>query len=1290
LNQNLYPIQAVDLAVVRDSTSFVAKPLNQGDTVAYGQFNISNFEHGIVFDNVTLFNDVIYNLITGLRQNRITVRGTKTAEWNGTIDAQGFILNQDNIQEWNNITKYTKGSIVKYKNKYWISLRVLEPSMVFDAQYWKETDYNEVQKGLLPNPSTRSYESTLYYDTNTPNLSKDADLLSWSLIGYRPRDYLALADLTDITQVNVYKNLIKEKGTRIATENFKGITLPQGGIDYEVYENWAIKTGEFGGVLDNNFVDFRLNQNELTGNPSIVGLTTGIYTDGVQQEVPLYSVFNYGRPITDSNVLPTLPANTPNVLFPDAGYVNFNDITAYGYYYNDLNLAQTPLEKLYVGEYVWIADYQGTWQVYTPVSNGNLIQLINNLNGTVTLQFAEPHGLSKYQTIAIINFNSAVNGYRIVQSVVDNYRITVSLSLVSTIARLTGNGIVMRFQSQRVAQPSDIINLPLLNTEFVKNKVWVDTNNTGDWAVYRKSLNYSFDLELLKSSSTTFGSAVATTSDLGYLVGDTNAGTAYRYVYNPVFQRYDIVQILTGDASFGSSIAYYDSIFAISQPTGALITDRKIKVYNLVVSNIENELQLTQTILASDLPSPHTSTNFGSSIEFSGDGNWLYVSSYIENEVYVYVKSQVTGLYEYRTYITVGGLISGDNFGYSIATNYYGNTLTIGAPEIDTGVINNTGKSYIYERLFQNFEAQVASQIYVPQLFAIAWTPVTATQTATATAASTDRITVASSAGFKVGDAVVFTGTLLSAGAIAVITVYYVLDKDPGNVWFRITTSRDSLVPVDLVTDTGSMTATFQTEPAFVSVNGTLIADSQYAIIGSTLYMYASLNAGDIITLSDSTFVLIQELTATGSITIGQQYGYSADFNTYGTELLISSPFEIDADNKEGTIYRYTDGGGNYGIITGTTDCNVTVASTILLNGYAVLIPVGNASIAAAAIEAANITNVTATSVDGKLVISLLDVNLATVNDKLDITVLNATTLTELGIAKYTLTQEIVDPHPAGRTQFGTVIKFNESGSFVTSAPVAARYEATTFDATDDDNYNNDTLFDNNTTQFIDSYQNAGAVYMFDYLSNYNENLNNVGQFVYAQSINALNSEYGAQPYYGTAIDFNDNSVVVGTPNFRPGYNNGQVIIYKNASGQTDWSVYRQPETPVNIEGIQNAQLYSASTNNTLINLDYIDPLQGKILGVVSQNLDVISNADPASYNSPNTTVTGSAVWGAKQVGQLWFNTSTTRFVNYQQNDSVVIIANGGVVYSPEVQLEFIAGLQVMFHRHYIRVMVHH
>jgi len=1302
LNQNLYPIQAVDLAVVRDDTLFSARPLNQGDTVAYGQFNISNFEHGVVFNNVTLFNDIIYNLITGLRQNRITTRGTKTADWNGTIDTQGFILNQDNIQEWNNVTKYTKGSIVTYKNKYWVSLRVLEPSMTFDGRYWKETDYDEIQKGLLPNPSTRSFESTLYYNTNTPNLSKDADLLSWSLIGYRPRDYMALADLTDITQVNVYKNLIKEKGTRIATENFKGITLPQGGIDYDVYENWAIKTGEFGGVLDNNFVDFRLNQNQLTGNPSIVGLTTGTYTDGVQQEVPLYSVFNYGRPITNPNILPTLPANTPNKLYPDAGYVNFNDITTFGYYYNDLNLAQTPLSQLYVDQYVWVADYNSTWQVYTPIANGNIIQVLNNLNGTVTLEFAQPHGLTKYQTIAIINFNDAVNGYRIVQEVVDNYRVTISLSLVSTITRLTStNSIVLRFQLQRVAQPSDIINLPLLNTEFVKNKVWVDTGTTGDWEVYRKSINYNLDLELLKTNSETFGSAVATTSDLGYLVGDADLGVAYRYTFNPVFERYDLVQTLFSDivtagsfvvgkdyqitslgntsfvqwntiagtsgiayavgsrftcanagtgtgtagllaSSFGASIGYAGSTFAISQPTGALLADRKVKIYNLVINTTFNELQELQTISA-----PTGVTNWGIKTEFSGDSNWLFISAYEQNAFYAYRKSQITGLYEYSNIITLSSLAIGDNFSFSLATNYYGNTIVAGAPGVDTGIINNTGTSYIFERVMQNFEVQFTSQVFVPQTFNLVFTP--GTRTFTGTTITSDAITLNSIAGLSLNMPIIFTGSVF--GGLAIDQVYYIKTIVGSTITLSLTVGGSTL---PLTNSSGSMTMIAQSEPLFVSVNGTLIDTNNYAVTGSTLNVYQSLNAGDILTISGSTFVLLQQFTATGAVTIGEQYGYSADLDTYGNELLIGSPFQINSQNKEGTIYRYTDGGGSYGIITGTIDCQVTTPTTILLNGYAVAIPAGNASVVAGAIAGANITNVTATAIDNKLVISLINIELATINDKLDIVTLSGNTLYELGISKYTLTQVITDPHPASRTQFGTVIKFNDNGSFVASAPVAPRYEATTFDSSDDDNYNNDTLFDNNTTQFVDTLVNAGAVYMFDYAENYNENLLNVGQYIYAQSVNALNSDYGAQPYYGTAVDFNDNTVVVGTPGFRPGYENGQVIIYTNPSGQADWSVFRQPQMAVDVNGITNAQLYSASTNNTLINLDYIDPLQGKILGVVAENLDIVSNADPASYNSPNTTVSGSAVWGTKHLGKLWFNTSTTKFVNYHQNDEVV------------------------------------
>ena len=1177
LNQNLYPIQNVDLNIIRDGTLFSAQPLNVGDTIAYGQFNISNFEHGIVFDNVTLFDDIIYNLITGLRQNRIALRGTKTADWNGTVDAQGFILNQDNILAWSKEIKYTTGSIVKYKNKYWIAITIIQAKEIFDERDWKVTDYNEIQKGLLPNTSTRSYESTLYYDVNKANLENDADLLSFSLIGYRPRDYLALADLTDITQINVYKNFIKNKGTLNAASAFNGATLAQGGIDYDIYENWAIKSGEFGGVLNSNFIDIKLNETELTGNPSIVGLTNGIATSGVQQEVPIYSIYNYGRPITSPDVLPLLNTDTPSTLFPSAGYANFNDMRIAAYYYFNLATSTspsgvlTPLSKLYVGQYVWLANYQGTWQVMSPVSLGQVIFAKNNLNGTATITFNSVHNLTKYQPFAVVNFNTTINGYYIANAIIDPYSILVNINLDPSITTVTGQGIGFRFQSQRVATPSDIIDLPLLNNEFVKNKVWVDTNNNGDWAVYRKSINYSYNAELLKTGSETYGSAVAYSTTLGYLLGDADAGKVYRYSYNALFDTYILTQTLTGATSFGTTIAYADDIFVISQPTGATTVDRTISIYQLVINTLVDELQLFQAAIQA----PAGVTNWGSAIAISGDTNWLYISDTANNSVHVYVRSPATEEYE-ASYIIDGDALglttTGDNFGYSLTTDYYGNTVAIGAPDQNYIVtvspdvqLENWGYTYVFDRTVQNFEVPTSSQSPATQTFTLSWTP---------------------------------ASILL------------------------------------------------------INVNGTPITAADYSVTDATLTMNCSLTAGDIITVSGNNFVQSQTLTTQTTPKIGVQFGQSVDTTTYATEILVGAPFESNSQNQEGAVYRFTNGGGKYGMIIGTSNCTITTSRTILINGYQVVLFTGDATLAASTINNANITNIQAASLNGKLIIQLIDTALALPNNKLTVTTLATSTWAELGFNTFTQTQVINDPHVQSTTQFGNNIKFNESGSFIVSAPTATRYEATTFDSSDDEDYDNDTLFDNNATQWVDTYRNAGAVYMYDYLSVYNESLLNAGNFVYAQSVNDINETYGAQPLYGHALDFNNSHVIIGTPNFRPDFVNGQVIVYDNSTGETDWSVFRSSNPVVDIARIQDIQLYSAETNNTLDNLDYIDPLQGKILGSVRQNIDVVSNSDPAGYNSPNV-YKGAMVWGTAQLGQIWFNTSNTRFVNYHQNDIV-------------------------------------
>jgi len=1286
LNNNLYPIQNKDLAIDRNSTKFTVKPLNEGDAIGYGQFNLSNIEHGIVFQNETLFNDVIYNLVSGLKQSRIYVRGTKSAEWNGTLFASGFIYNQDNIQEWSGDIKYTKGAIVKYKNKFFTALEIIQPNPKFNQNQWKVTDYDEIQKGLLPNSSTRSFESALYYNSDSANLETDADLLSFSLIGFRPREYMASADLTDITQVNVYKNLIKEKGTSNSVKAFKGANLPQGGIDYDVYENWAILQGTFGGTLNDNFIEFKLNENQLTGNPGIIGLTNGNDVPDAQQLVPLYSLFNYGKPINTPYILPTLATDTPDRVYPNAGYVNINDVKMSAYFYSNLPTATNqngivvPLGNLYVNDYVWLADYQSNWQVLTPTSVGQVIQVRSNLNGTCTVTFKEEHNLSQYDIFAIINFDSSANGYFVANTIINPRQILITLTLPGSTKVLTGQGIGLKFGTQRVDQPGDIQSLPLINTEFVKNKVWVDTNNDGSWAVYLKSINYLYGTQYYQTSSVNFGNAVAYDSHMGYLFADSGEGNVYRYSLNIITGEFENTFTITGDASFGTTIVHKDNIYVISQPT----TTPSIQIWTLNDSTEVDNPQLYQEILASDHAATTGSTNFGSALALSGDLNWLYISDYDQatptarNKVHAFRRRntlttpgnfiipttidpaiyQITSL---STSYKAGSFVPGET--YTIV--FVGDTdfTSLGATSNTVGVIftatgtGTAGETGVAQGEETDFTLIGAVENKVGIYFK-ATNNGLGNGTGTATRCDYQYMTTINSASTtvdKFGHSIStnYYGTTLVVGApnvdysgsIANYGNSYIYDRLVQNIEINQAYDEDTPATFTLIW------APNPSLPLTVTKNGILVNSSLYSVSGTTFTYTGEFTYGDILTIGGNEFVLVQTLTNEKTPRIGVQFGYSLDTNNFGTEILVGAPFYLSETNAEGAVFRYTYGGARFGTIIGIEDVNVTAPSNILINGFLVPVPVGDADIVAAAINAAKITNIVASAVDGKLVLTLANQNLANVNQELLVSAYNPAVLTQLGLKLYTQTQIIQCPHTVGASQFGTTIKFNEFNSAAISAPVGDRYTVTTFDFVDDNINDNDTIFDNNATQFADVFDNAGAVYTFDYLSNYNESLNNIGNYTYGQSVNAKDLVYGAQPTYGYAIDWNEDRIVIGAPGFRPTVIDGQVVTYINDTGEQNWSVFRQSNPVVDINRVENMQIFSAESNNTLINLDYIDPLQGKILGAVRQNIDYVSDIDPAGYNN-TTALTPNLVWGADQVGKIWFDTANIRFLNYHQNDN--------------------------------------
>ena len=624
LNQDSLPINVNDMSIQRFGTEFIAKPMRTGDAISYFTADNSNIEHGVVFDNNTIFNDTIYNPVTGLRQARLVVKGSKTAEWDGTLDAQGYILNQDNIEDWAPNTKYINGTIIKYKNSYWTSATVIQPSSTFDEASWTKTDYSSIQTGLLPNASTRALESTNFYDSTRISHVGDSDVLGHSLVGYRMRDYMSSTNMTDTSQFKVFKTLITSKGTVEGTKMFNGVDLQHGTIDYDVYENWAIKTTDFGGVLNGNFVEVQLDEKKLTGNPGILKFTDGYITGASHQDVPMYALYNYNRPPTDVNFLPALKQSQPNKL-PTAGFVKIDDVKMMAYNFHRLSNAidsvgkVVPISRLYKGDCIWLADHKGTWDVMSPArmtasdnaSALSVVSVVNNLNGTVTVIFDSSHSYKADDEFAILNFDSSVDGYYSVESILDSLSVVVKLSLADSVRTITGFGLVVKMQSHRIKTNSDLESIDIDSMQFTDTKLWIDEDNS--WSVYNKDSKYT---PVFSSIDTHNHHAVCVLPGLGFLYSDTTVGKMY-WVLGDETERYSSYGEYTGPVGFGKTINYANNSVIVS--TGGV--NGNLYVYDLITAPGATLLHRQATVSG---PAGNT---WGNSVTVSGDGKWVYVSN---------------------------------------------------------------------------------------------------------------------------------------------------------------------------------------------------------------------------------------------------------------------------------------------------------------------------------------------------------------------------------------------------------------------------------------------------------------------------------------------------------------------------------------------------------------------------------------------------------------------------------------------------------------------------------------
>jgi len=677
LDQNSRDFPVRNLNIVRIDNTFKLEPLNN-QAVSFADISFTNFEHIIILNNQSVFGDLIYDPTTGARQSRLKLVAVTTTDWNGTVNAPGFILNQDNVEEWTGLRTYSKGEIVRYKNVFWSALKIVQPSETFNFNDWTQSDYEQIELGLLPNIANKANQLVNSYNINSANIETDNDLLSYGLIGFRPRQYMAALNLDDVSQVNIYQQFLSSKGTVLSAEIFQGANLGKEAANYNIYENWAVQRATYGANANRSFVELRLNRSNLTSNPNLIQVVLPEQVTTADQAILLNQVWQQSYRLTSVDYLPTTTDNDFKNALPTAGYVNLNDADITVFDINDPESLNANFDNIQARTTIWVAKInEFDWNIYQAIAvPGRIEHVCDNLNGTSRVIFSAQHGLSTGDKLIIKSFDSEIDGIYTVLEAVDLDTVNIAFQFGGSRTVANGTGVGLTLQTMRVAQASDVINLPYTTDLKPGARVWVDNNGSNLWQVIEKQEIFSgvdnIKPQIVDSTDLNdeFGASITQSNNQqAMFVGspgydsDTidGVGAVYVYVKGPgtefekisPLQNSDGILTLTamGVRGYGNALDFGFNTWAAAGASRSLGPGDESDngyvsvIYRDPVLGRPDTIPFAQWQLLTQPGTTPSSTNgpgeFGYSVAVSSDERWLYVGAPGLNSVHAYSRVDV-------------------------------------------------------------------------------------------------------------------------------------------------------------------------------------------------------------------------------------------------------------------------------------------------------------------------------------------------------------------------------------------------------------------------------------------------------------------------------------------------------------------------------------------------------------------------------------------------------------------------------------------------------------------------
>ena len=206
-------------------------------------------EHILVVDNATNFADTIFDSTFGQKQNRLRVKGKKTANWQGKFLSEGYIIEGDELKP--NLDNMAQ-SLGRYH----------------------ELGFMPVQRKL--------------YET------------SRKLFGFNERSYMNDLEIDDDTQFEFYTGFLQGKGTansivKVAKSN----NIIQGNMT--LYSEWAVKAGDFGDLENDQAIELKIEKVDIKQNPQLITLAFPEDTTGAVGSIDILTTEHkyYDAPIIE-------------------------------------------------------------------------------------------------------------------------------------------------------------------------------------------------------------------------------------------------------------------------------------------------------------------------------------------------------------------------------------------------------------------------------------------------------------------------------------------------------------------------------------------------------------------------------------------------------------------------------------------------------------------------------------------------------------------------------------------------------------------------------------------------------------------------------------------------------------------------------------------------------------------------------------------------------------------------------------------------------------------------------